>query len=189
MAKSPDQEASDSCSGSDKSDSVECRLCGQCFKNNLGVSTHFRYKHPNEHRIPKDKLVKLYSDGLSMREIAEQLDTSKGSIQIAFDKYDIDARASYRDDEYPPRHRFDKISGSIGHEYEVMETSINNNSYSFFVHRLIAVAEGLLDPSDFRDFDTVVHHKSEHGLDNRPNNLKVMERGEHQSMHVKERRG
>jgi hypothetical protein len=187
MAKSPRQEASDSYSGSDKSDSVECRICGECFDGNLGLSTHFRYKHPNEHRIAKEKLVELYSNGHSMRDIAKELDTSKGSIQVAFDTYNIDARASYRDDAYPPRHRFDKISDSIGHEYEVMETSINNNQHSFFVHRLIAVAEGLLDPSDFRDFDTVVHHKSEHGLDNRPSNLKVMERGEHQSMHVKQR--
>ena len=185
---SPLQEATDCCTnGNDNSASVECRICGDTFKNNLGVSTHFRYKHPNEHRISKDKLTELYDSGLSMRQIANELNTSKGSIQVAFETYNIDARKSYRSDDYPPRHRFDKISENIGHEYEVMETSIDYKSHTFFVHRLIAVAHGKLKPENFRDFNRIVHHKSEHGLDNRPENLQVMDRGEHQSMHVIQR--
>ena len=179
--------ANDSCSEADKSSSVVCRICGVECDNNLGLSTHFRYKHPEQHRIAKSELVDLYDRGMSMREIADELNTSKGSIQIAFDTYDIDARDSYRDASYPPRHRFDKISDSIGHEYEVMETSIEYSSYSFFAHRLVAVAHGKLKPENFRDFDRIVHHKSEHGLDNRPDNLQVMDRGEHQSMHVIQR--
>ena len=179
--------ANDSCSEADKSSSVVCRICDEEYENNLGLSTHFRYKHPEQHRIAKSELVELYDRGMSMREIADELNTSKGSIQIAFDTYDIDARDSYRNASYPPRHRFDKISDSIGHEYEVMETSIEYSSYSFFVHRLVAVAHGKLKPENFRDFDRIVHHKSEHGLDNRPDNLQVMDRGEHQSMHVIQR--
>lgn len=179
--------ASSSTGDSDKDSSVECRICGESYKNNLGLSTHFRYKHPNEHRIPEQKLEELYATGMSMREVADELNTSKGSVQVAFDTYDLDARDSYRDDLYPPRHRFDKVSDSVGHEYEVIETSINYKSYSVLIHRLIAIAHGKLYPSDLRDFDTVVHHKSEHGLDNRPDNLRVMDRGDHQSMHVKQR--
>ena len=179
--------ANDSCSEADKNSSVVCRICGVECDNNLGLSTHFRYKHPEQHQIAKGDLVNLYDGGMSMREIADELNTSKGSIQTAFDTYDIDARDSYRKASYPPRHRFDKISDSIGHEYEVMETSIGYSSYSFFVHRLVAVAHGKLKPENFRDFDRIVHHKSEHGLDNRPDNLQVMDRGEHQSMHVIQR--
>ena len=183
----PVGEADSSRTDADKDSSVECRICGDTFKNNLGASTHFRYKHPGQHRIAKEELTRLYSRGMSMREIADELNTSKGSVQVAFDTYDIDARDSYRNATYPPRHRFDKISDSIGHEYEVMETSIEYSSYSFFVHRLVAVAHGKLEPENFRDFDRIVHHKSEHGLDNRPDNLQVMDRGEHQSMHVIQR--
>jgi len=46
MAKSPRQEASDSCSGSDKSDSVECPTCGRTdFKNTHGMKIHHAVDH------------------------------------------------------------------------------------------------------------------------------------------------
>jgi len=46
MAKSPRQEASDSCSGSDKSDSVECPTCGRTdFKNTHGMKIHHSVDH------------------------------------------------------------------------------------------------------------------------------------------------
>jgi len=187
MSESASGKASDSCSDTDKTSLVECRLCGETCKGTNGLGTHFRYNHPDEHRIPEEALRRLYDAGMSMREMADELDASKGSIQVAFDIYDIEARKSYRADTYPPRYRFQKISDRVGHEYEVMETGIDYEYYSFFVHRLIAVAHGKLEPSEFRDFNRVVHHKSEHGLDNRPENLEVMDRGDHQSMHVKRR--
>jgi len=45
MAKSPRQEASDSCSGSDKSDSVECPTCGDTYGTERGMKMHHAKTH------------------------------------------------------------------------------------------------------------------------------------------------
>jgi len=45
MAKSPRQEASDSCSGSDKSDSVECPTCGDTFCSTQYMKSHHTQVH------------------------------------------------------------------------------------------------------------------------------------------------
>lgn len=169
--------------------SNECRICGKNgFKSRKGMAVHIGQVHPNEHWIEERELRRLYhEDGMSMYDLADRYDTSKAAIQTAFRAYDINARKSYRADNYPPTHEFVSISDSIGHEYEIVRTKVGGKHERVLIHRLIAIAVGELDTADLCNFDIVVHHKSEHGLDNRPDNLAVMDRGEHQRMHVLQR--
>lgn len=165
-----------------------CPECGKSYDSNVHLGRHMGSEHGGKPWIKEENIRELYhGEGMSQREVADELDTSKRMIQKAMEWYEIPRRKSYRDDYYPPRHRFTKISDSVGHEYEIVEASHDYESKTALIHRLVAVAKGELDPSEFGNFQKVVHHKSEHGLDNRPENLTVMDRGEHQSMHVIER--
>lgn len=164
-----------------------CRHCGKELSSLQGLSSHCSQVH-NTHRIPENELRELYfDDECSMRDIADEYDTSKSTIQNAFAIYAIDARESYRSDSYPPRHEFQKISDNVGHEYEMVRSSTNYETDRVLIHRLVAIANGDLETSELCNFDKIVHHKSDHGLDNRPENLEVMTRGDHSEMHTKRR--
>lgn len=164
-----------------------CRHCGKEVATLKGLSSHCSQIH-NTHRIPESELRELYfDDGFSMRDIADEYDTSKCTIQNAFAIYEFDAREAYRSDSYPPRHEFQKISDSVGHEYEIVRSSTNYETGRVLIHRLVAVANGDLGTGELCDFDKIVHHKSNHGLDNRPENLEVMTRGDHGELHMKQR--
>ena len=147
-------------------------------------------KHDGKPYIDVDKAVQLYKDGMTQYEVADELGVSQGVIWDALDGKDVDT--SYQNDPtHPPQHYFHKESDVVGTEYEKVQTRVcGSDPISVRIHRLIAVAHGMLEPSDvWGNNDIVVHHKSEHGLDNRPENLEVMKRGEHQTMHLEERYG
>lgn len=137
-----------------------------------------------------DTLQRLYHDeDMSQREIAAELDCSQAVVSKYMKKHDIDRPKSRNDPTRAPTHKFDKMGEPVGTEYETICVTVDYKPIKFYIHRLLAVATGDLDPSDFGDSNTVVHHKTDHGLDNRPENIAVMDRGDHQTMHNEERYG
>ena len=77
-----------------------------------------------------------------------------------------------------PTFNFDTSGGeTVGTVYHRCHCRMNNESVR--VHRLIAVAKYGLD----NVVDKEVHHKSGHGLDNRPENLELIDSSNHRKKH------
>lgn len=77
----------------------------------------------------------------------------------------------------------DTQRGCVGDLYEHINVRTSEGKHMVAVHRLVAYAHGILDFEGLCDPNTIVHHKSRHGLDNRPENLEVMSRSDHQKHH------
>lgn len=166
----------------------ECPECGREFKNKRSLGMHMHHSHDGRPWIPEDELRELYiEDGLSQEQIAEHYDTSKGAVQRAMGKYGIEREKSRNDPTHPPSHKFMNAGDPVGTEYEIVQCTMDREVYTILIHRLIGVAYGKLEPAEFWNGDIVIHHKSEHGLDNRPGNLERMDRGDHQTMHLLDR--
>lgn len=122
-----------------------------------------------------------HEQGLSMTEVAEELDCALYTIQRWFDRHDIETRQAPQ--QKVPHHRLKRTSSRIGGEYEQIHHSIDGEKYTITVHRLMAVAYGLLEPDEYWNNEIVIHHKSDHGLDNRPENLERMTHSDHVKHH------
>jgi len=170
-----------------------CDVCGNSFKSASGLGAHKTFAHTEEWDRPwkdKDRMQELYHEqGLSQREIAEKFDTDQGTVKDWMQRLDIQTDKRRNDPRRPPNHSFFKRGESVGTEYEYVRSTVEYEKKVVAIHRLLAVATGDLDTSEFGDFNKVVHHKNGHGLDNRPENIEVMERGDHQTMHNEERYG
>lgn len=167
-----------------------CPECSREFDSKHSLGLHMRHQHDGRPWIPKDDLERLYFEkDKSQREVADHFDTSQIVVQKAMEKYGLDAEKSRNDPTRPPNHKFDKIGENVGDKYEVIQCTIDYEPTMVYVHRLVAIAHGELSPSEMWGSELVVHHKSEHGLDNRPDNLEVMGRGEHQTHHLEKRYG
>lgn len=84
-------------------------------------------------------------------------------------EYDIERRpSSYRTVETSdsPQRRYPTVKGVL-------------------VHRFLAYATGKMSFEELCDRDMVVHHRTNVGWDNRPDNLEVMTRSDHMKMHGK----
>jgi len=137
----------------------------------------------------KEALERLYHEEMmTLDEIADHFGVSYATIQKWCSKHDIDTRDK-KDPSHPPYHTFYRRHDTVGAEYEYVRTSIDGELKLASIHRLVAYAHGIIDAQELFDTHIVVHHKSEHGLDNRPDNLERMERGEHMAHHHALRRG
>lgn len=123
----------------------------------------------------KSRLKRLYSEQkLTAREIAERFGCSKSTILYQLRKFDIPRRHNH------PHFRTREDG------YEEVRHAVDGDTKIARVHRLVAVASGELDPSEFTEWDKVVHHKKPIPWLNTHNNLEVMDRGEHQTQHMLE---
>jgi hypothetical protein len=127
----------------------------------------------------KETLQKKYWDeGKSCYEVADELDCGYQTVLNWLEKTGLGTRKSTQ--EKPPHYRM--ING-----YEAVESKVNGATNTVLIHRLLAVAEGLMNPSDFGDEKTVVHHKNGVRWDNRPSNIEVLSDTEHMRHHMKNR--
>lgn len=117
-----------------------------------------------------ERLRHLYhSAGMSEREIASALNTTRYQIRKALDEHDIERRASRK---------------------EKATLRIDDSGYAVWwatdgtcrVHQLLAIADGV-SPADVFHKDTVVHHSNGIPWDNRRENLELMTRSEHTEYH------
>lgn len=163
-----------------------CDECGNSYDSSRGLAVHKGQSHTPEHQ-KESVLRELYQDrNLSIVEVADELDCGRSQIQKWLDRHDIDSRQAPQDPTLPPHHGFYKRGDrSLPFEYEEVQCRMNGTLYTVSVHRLIAVAHGKLHPSDMWNYDYDVHHKSGHGLDNRPDNLEAITRKEHKIRHSK----
>ena len=129
----------------------------------------------------KDILQRLYyEEGKSLQDMADQFGCSVFAIQRWMDKHGLERRMAPNYNDYPPYHGFrESPDGGIGQVYEIVSTRIDGDNYAVPVHRLIAVAHGILEPFEMWEQSIDIHHDSGHGLDNRPSNLQRMSKGEH----------
>lgn len=131
--------------------------------------------------MDRDELERMYVDeGMSYREIAEELGTSKMVPEYWIDKYDIESRKSKR--ERPPNLYTDKNGHTI------IRSHFDGETERIMLNRLLATL--LVD--DLSELDGMdVHHKLD-GPGVKPDyveNLKVVTRSEHKLIHANDHVG
>ena len=121
-------------------------------------------------------------EGLSMWQIAERMGCSKTTVYRRMNEYGIDRRGvAYRSRnavEINPIHIRSRQDGYVG-----VENYYRGESYRFYLHQLLAIAEGA-DPHKVFSEDYHTHHKNEVKWDNRPENLEVLSRSDHMKHHA-----
>lgn len=128
----------------------------------------------------EELLRELYVEkGLNTVEIAEKLNgvTSHQTINENLRKNDIEVIEQGKNS-----YGWGTIKTNITRGGHVrVQHCYDNETHEFRLHRLTAVAEYGLEPAT--EDGTVIHHKNCIGWDNRPSNLKVMDRAEHTILH------
>lgn len=147
--------------------------------NELGIDRRQRDNEKGTAWKDADRLERMYWDeDMTLEEIGDELGCSASTISQWMQRFDIDREKL--PEEKPPSHR-------ITHEgYEEVRTKIDQKQYSVLIHRLLAVAEGLLSPQAYADGLLHVHHKNGVPWDNRPSNLEVLTKSEHHKHHYDE---
>lgn len=106
----------------------------------------------------------------SLRQIATVCDCNEETVRSRLLQYGIERRKPHNQ-RHPP-HRIQDANG-----YERVDHKVGDKIEHILIHRLVAVSEYGFD----NVVGKVVHHKNEHKIDNRPSNLQLMTRSEHNS--------
>lgn len=139
---------------------------------------------------------KYHGEGMTTREIADELDCSNGTISRWLKKHDIESRANWtvgveaaaeaNRKEYIPLRTFDAESVDA---YEYWTTKVREGgervTKAVYVHRLLAVAEHGFDAVAGKD----VHHKIPIPWLNTPDNIEVVDKSAHGEYHTNQRWG
>lgn len=113
---------------------------------------------------------------LSAARVADELECSQQTVRHWLIQFDIDRRPWwYRTEEKPD---------SLQRRYPTIESSHDGDRRTVLVHRFVAFAVGKMSFEELCDPNTIVHHRTNVGWDNRPENLQVMSRSEHMSLHA-----
>jgi len=170
-----------------------CDECGQSFSAANALGSHKTFKHSDEYQAEykdPETLRELYhGEEMSTIEIADKFDVDTSTIRKYMEEGDVERRKAYKDPTRPPSHLLDPHGEGVGNSYEKVRTYNDGEREVVLLHRLIAYAHGKLSFEGLCDSEVVVHHKSGHGLDNRPENLEVMGNSEHHTHHTDERYG
>ena len=169
----------------ESSSHISCPTCGDEFGSERAVANH----HQSHHRPYFDAKMELKYGvpagwllhtmyailGKSTREIADDLGYSKSVLTKHLKRHGVRLRPSNRDKPV----RFATMTNTNGFSYEQWEHNMADGRANVYHHRLLAVAEYGFDAV----CDMDVHHINEIGWDNRPDNIELMEHGEHRSYH------
>ena len=129
---------------------------------------------PNETHPWQDESVlrELYWDrGMDQKEIADRLGCHPVTVSDWFQRLGIQTRI--------------RLPGVTTRKdgYEIVQNQHKGDTFRVRVHRLAAVAWGLLDAKDLCNQEIDIHHKSNIPWDNRECNLEAIPHGEHRSKH------
>lgn len=125
-------------------------------------------------RDPDTLRQKCEEECVPVPELAEMWDCGATTIYWHMDKHGIDR----------PRDAKERAGGSV--PYRSIYHREDGENYYVFVHRLVACAHGMIEPSDVYSGDMDIHHKNGIVLDNSPENLQVVTPKEHQEIHSRE---
>jgi len=132
----------------------------------------------------KDWLVEQYHDkDQTTIEMGEMCDVNPGTISYWMDKHDIEAYDQGRNKRTPGMNLVINGNGYLEWQNQVYENSEIIRRETYRVHRLVAVAEYGVEEVK----DKVVHHQNGVKIDNRPENLKLLDHGTHTKQHNEDR--
>lgn len=113
---------------------------------------------------------------LTIPEVADELGCGPSTIHRKLDKYGIETREGGFPDE--PHNKLSYVPLAIDRQgYERWDNQ--TDGYWVSVHRLLAMA--LYGTEEVKGMD--VHHENEIPWDNRPDNIALMDPGEHRAYH------
>lgn len=143
------------------------------------TESHHTRKDGEPRHQQADILRRLYhEEELSQGEIADRLDTSQRAVHRWMEKHDIETRDRVEAMATTKIQR--PVPYSVGTRgYPIWRHSFDYEEDRVTVHRLVAVAEHGVDAVAGMD----VHHKNGVKFDNRPQNLEILEHGEHTALH------
>lgn len=115
---------------------------------------------------------KCEEECIPVSELAEMWDCGETTLYYHMDKHDIE------------RPRFAKEKPGQTLPYSVIYHRENGQNHYVFVHRLVACAHGMIEPSEVYSGDTDIHHKNGIVEINSPENLQALSPEEHQKIHA-----
>jgi hypothetical protein len=120
----------------------------------------------------------------SLRQIGRENDVSHKTISYWFEKLDVRKRSQGGEFPWVPFRTVGESSHSAGYERWVHTDTTGEDRVKQIVsvHRLLAVSEHGLNGVEGKS----VHHKNGIKWDNRPENIELMEPGEHTAHHHEE---
>lgn len=120
---------------------------------------------------------------MSLNDMAEEMGVTDATILRAMDRVGIERRPAY-----VTRVLQNPGAGFVHADargYETIKHSVDDHTYNYTIHRLLAIAEWGYDEV----CDSVVHHKSGIEWDNRPGNLELFDsQSDHAKHHHEERK-
>lgn len=145
-------------------------------------------------------IVQYFEDGKSLYDLADQYGCSPSKIKRHFEKYGISRRSK---SEAAKLNEIPEVlvdSGAPERVYEEMRSQPANLTvtldghlmwripsdekyHAIGVHRIVALANGEDPHKVFSGGEYHVHHKNGVPWDNRPENLEVLTKSEHHSLH------
>lgn len=127
------------------------------------------------YKDPEDLRALYHGKGMSLPQMGRRFDVDPTTILYHMEKHGIERRK-------PANER--PLSTQTSDEgYSTICHHIDGRKHEVKIHRLIAVAEHGFEAVKDND----VHHKSEIPWDNRRENLELMTRSEHMTLHNNER--
>lgn len=126
-----------------------------------------------------DIVRRLYHDErMSMRQVADELGCSVGTLHKWMKRNGIERRDQYEESARSTRMR-PAMFETDDQGYEQWRGETSEGTYRVRVHRLLAVSEYGLEATS----GNVVHHQNGVPWDNRPGNLEVLSREDHNRLH------
>jgi transposase-like protein len=117
-------------------------------------------------------LRELYHEQeLSAKRVADELGCATQTVRHWMIEHDIERRPWY--------HRTTDTPPSTQRRYPTIEGPHS----TVLIHRFVAFATGKMSFEELCDPNIIVHHRTNVGWDNRPENLEVMTRSEHMKIH------
>lgn len=124
-------------------------------------------------------------DGMSMNAISKEFNCSDMTVKKALEDHGIETRSMKQQ-----LHKTESMQHGYMYkpepdtEYEYVQTEVDGECKTVYVHQLVAIANGADPEKVYSDGDYAVHHKNKHGRDNRASNLEVKEFTNHMLDHT-----